>query len=180
MRQREKSIEEWRSKVPNIWVMGRKTKVKLDRKLKPTRVFMHGAIERSRETRVFREFIRRADKLMDTETFPQIQEVLNSIDPERAILYRKCMPPDFKFCVFKAGLAINNNFDVTFSEMVRLKRIAGQKRDSLIKNLVKDRCLPKWFTYDKAVFRHEGILWCQPGKPENGQRIREINKKNPL
>ena len=125
---------------------------------------MHGAIERSRETRVFRKFIRRTDDLMDTKTFPQIEEVLNAIDPERAILYRKCMRPDFQFCVLKAGLAIKNNFDVIYLEMVRLKRIAGQKHDTLIKNLIRDRCLPKWFTYDKAVFSHEGILWCQPGK----------------
>ena len=62
--------------------MGRQTRVKIDREIKPTKVFMHGAIERSRENRVFREFIRRSDELMDTETFPQIEEVLTAIDPK--------------------------------------------------------------------------------------------------
>ena len=94
MRQREdKSIEEWRSKKGSkwsaiskesiicIWVMGRKTRVKLDREIKPMKVFMHGAIK-SRKNRVFWEFIRRSDEIMDTETFPQIEEVLTAIDPK--------------------------------------------------------------------------------------------------
>ena len=179
---RSKRRSKWSttSNKPTVWVMGKKTRVKLDRELKPTKQYLHGAIERSRESRVFREFIRRVDDITDTETFPKIEEVLNPIDPERAILYRKCSRPDFKFCIFKAGLAVDKNYEVRMEEMVRIKRIAGLKREALFRDLVKDKCLPKWFTYDKSVFIHEGILWCQPGKPENGQRLRDINNKNPF
>ena len=145
---RSKKGSKWSttSSKPTVWVMGKKTKVKLDRELKPTKTYLHGAIERSRESRVFREFIRRVDEITDTETFPKIEEVLNPIDPERAILYRKCSRPDFKFCIFKAGLAVDKNYDVRMEEMVRIKRIAGLKREALFRDLVKDKCLPKWFT----------------------------------
>ena len=94
-------------------------------------------------------------------------------------LYRKCVRSDFQSDISIAAIDAMEEYNLSYYDTVYLKLAAGRKRERIFHELVRDGCLPTWYTYNAAVYFHAGVQWRQPGRPENQSKIKKINDRNP-
>ena len=180
-----KTIEQWRCKTGSKWsgkgndAILRLGKVRLNKGQKPRKFFFRSAIEKGRDICTYRDFLQDIDGKNGVERLAEREETLTKMTPLQRYLYRKCINPNFQSAVSIAAIDAMEEYNLSYYDTVYLKMAAGRKRERIFHELVRDGCLPTWYTYDAAVYFHAGVQWRQPGRPENQTKIKKINARNP-